>query len=158
MVQESAKMVEPIEYRIRHDTLSLVSSSWFLYYPFGTFKNREGLKRNFQAFYSEENEFYYLKDEESYAKLVRDDGREALELIYAKISSPGIRLDNGIVIGMSKPEVFSKFFKTMPVKMDSINVLKLESERKRIWHYYNFKNGVLDSFCFNTDYQEDKKK
>jgi hypothetical protein len=149
---------DPVGYRISHDTLTLHSSWSALNYPFGAFKNYEHLKSYYPEFCSKKDDFYYLKDGNSYAKLFRDDRTESVGLIYARIYSPKIKTSDGVVIGMTKQDVLKKFFKTLPDKLDAINVLKLEFEQGPvgIWHYYKFENNILTSMCLDTSYRGDK--
>jgi len=149
---------DQVDYRISHDTLTLVSSWSALNYPFGTFKNYEHLKSYYPEFCSKKDGFYYLRDGDSYAKLFRDDRTESVGLVYAKIHSPKIKTSNGIIIGMSKKDVLSKFLTSLPDHLDAVNVLRLEFRRGQvgIWHYYKFKNDVLTSFVLDTDSQQYK--
>ena len=145
-----------IDYSFSADTLNLIFTSDFLYYPFGVFKNHEGLKKAYPKLYSLRNGFPYLSNRDSYAKFFYDDDKKKLETVYASFTSSKFRLTNGIVTGMSKKEVMTRFFISMPDNLDNISVLRLESGLVGIWHYYKFDNDILISICFDTDYQLEK--
>jgi hypothetical protein len=138
------------------DTLTVVSTSEALCYPFGMFKNYEHIKKYYPEICSQKGQFCYLKEGSSYAKLLRDDNTESLRLIYAKIHSKTIRLDNGIEIGMSKGNILGKFLKTLPDNIETVNALKVEFGTKKLWHYYLFENDVLTTIVFDTSYAGDK--
>lgn len=145
-----------IDYNFSADTLNLILTSDFLYYPFGVYKNHEGLKKDYPKLYSLRNGFSYLTYGDSYAKFFFDDDKTKLETVYALVTSSQFRLTNGIRTGMSKKEVMTKFFISMPDNLDNISVLRLESGLVGIWHYYKFDNDILISICFDTDYQLEK--
>jgi hypothetical protein len=156
-LKEKAKAdFELIDYRLSTDTLTLISTSDFLYYPFGIFKDNKALKKKYPNLFNLKNGLPYLIFEDSYVKFLFDDDKKRLETVYAKIISPEIQLRNGIVTGMSKLEVLTRFFDSKPDNTYGLKVLTLESGLLGMWHYYTFDNDVLTSILFDTDYQLDK--
>jgi hypothetical protein len=145
-----------IDYKLSTDTLTLISTSDFLYYPFGVFNDVNALKKEYPKLFNYKNEFPYLSSGDSYVKFFFNDDKRRLETVYARIINPEIRLRNGIVTGMSKDEVLTKFFNSKPDNTDDLKVLKLESGLLGMWHYYTFDKNVLKSIYFDTDYQLDK--
>jgi len=147
---------ELIDYKLSTDTLTLISSSDFLHYPFGVFKDNKALKKEYPNLFNLKNGFPYLTLGDSYVKFFFDDDKKRLETVYAKITNPEIRLRNGIATGMTKYEVLTRFFNSSLDNADNLKVLRLESGLLGMWHYYTFDNNVLTSIYFDTDYQLDK--
>ncbi len=98
----------------------------------------------------------YVVNANSYIKFFYDTDKDLFELVYGKISNPNFVMTNGIKIGMTKKQLFDTYFKESIDKIDSINVLTVESALLGIWHYYTFENNILVSICLDTDYQIDK--
>jgi len=149
--------LELYDYKITGDTLTLIASTKFLYYPFGIFTNAKDLKKKFANIeYKEEGEISYLIYADNYVKFFYDVDKRKYEIVYARISSPNFALTNGTKTGMTKKELFGKYFFEPVDKMDKIKFLKLESMLTGIWHYYKFDKDILLSFYLDTDYQIDK--
>jgi hypothetical protein len=144
------------DYRISGDTLTLVSTDKLLYYPFGVFDNVKKLKGQYQTLYKEKGGQSYLVNADSYVKFFYDDDKKAFEIVFARITNSNFKLTNGTKTGMTKKELFEKFFVTSPAILDKIKILELESALTGIWHYYQFDKDVLTSFRLDTDYQLDK--
>ena len=144
------------DYSLSGDTLVLVSTDKFLYYPFGVFDNVKDLAGKYQSLYKAKPGESYLVDADSYVKFFYDDDKKAFEVVYARITNSVFALTNGTKIGMTKKELFDKFFVTPPDIFDKIKVLELQSGLMGIWHYYHFDKGVLISLVLDTDYQMDK--
>ena len=115
------------EYRVSGDTLILVSTDKFLYYPFGVFNNLGKLKDQYPSLYKEKQGVSYLAKADSYVKFFYDDDKKTFEIVYAKISDPNFKLTNGTRTGMTKKELFGKYFVTPPDNLDKIKILELES-------------------------------
>jgi hypothetical protein len=94
-----------IDCKMSSDTLALISTSDFLYYPFGIFRDNKSLKKEYPKLFNLKNGFPYLSFDDSYVKFVYDDEKERLEIVYAKIHDSEIRLRNGIATGMNRQEV-----------------------------------------------------
>ena len=79
------------------------------------------------------------------------------EVIIVKdgyITDTNIVLQNGIKVGMSKEEVFSKFFNTYPrAYLANINVLRVSSGANEISEIYTFRGKKLKSIGFVTRYK-----
>ena len=70
------------------------------------------------------------------------------------ITDTNIVLQNGIKVGMSKEEVFSKFFNTYPrAYLANINVLRVSSGANEISEIYTFRGKKLKSIGFVTRYK-----
>lgn len=144
-------------YTFTGDTLKLVASTKFLYYPFGEFHHVKELKKVFvHTQYKEKDGLPYVFNTNSYIKFFYDTDKDSFELVYGKITNPNFEMTNGIKVGMTKKELFNTYFTTTIDKMDSIKVLTVESALVGIWHYYTFENNILVSICLDTDYQFDK--
>jgi hypothetical protein len=144
------------DYRLAGDTLTLVSTDKFLYYPFGVFDNVKKLKEKYQSLYKEKGGESYLVNADSYVKFFYDVDKKAFEIVYARITNSLFTLTNGTKSGITKKELFDKFFVTPPDNLDKIKVLELQSGLMGIWHYYHFDKDVLTSLILDTDYQIDK--
>ena len=148
------------DYKISGDTLTLVASSKFLYYPFGLFNNDKDLKKKYvNILYKvdkEDRTISYLIHVDSYVKFFYDIDKKTFEIVYARILDSNLILTNGTKNGMTKKELFNNFFVAPLDKIDKIKILKLESTVTGIWHYYKFDKDVLVSFYLDTDYQIDK--
>lgn len=154
---KAKEWLELSSYTFTGDTLRLVASTKFLYYPFGEFHHVKELKKRFvNAQYAEKEGLPYVVDANSYIKFFYNTDKDSFELLYGKISNPNFEMTNGIKIGMTKKELFDTYFTEAIDKMDSIKVLTVESALLGIWHYYTFENNILVSICLDTDYQIDK--
>ncbi|NOS94399.1 MAG: hypothetical protein HOP30_20995 [Cyclobacteriaceae bacterium] len=154
---KAKESLELNDYNFTDDTLKLVASTKFLYYPFGEFHHVKELKKNFiNVQYTEKEGLPYVIAANSYIKFFYDVDKDSFELVYAKISNPNFVMTNGIKIGMTKKELFDTYFTEAIDKMDSIKVLTVESALVGIWHYYTFEKNILVSICLDTDYQLNK--
>lgn len=151
-----------VEFNIIGDTLKIVSTSDFLYYPFGVFKNEKEFSNQY-LFMSEAVDciglyrLFRFSYKESSAKFWFNEETGRLELVSAKVIDNSVVLNNEVKIGISKSdfiELFTKEIKYEQIK--EVKVIELISGVLGCWHYYNFENEVLTSFYFNTDYQFDK--
>ncbi len=94
---------ELYNYKITGDTLTLVASTRFLYYPFGLFNNSKELKRKFVNIqYKEKGDLSYLIYTDSYVKFFYHVDKKTFEIVYAKITGPNLQLTNGTKTGMTK--------------------------------------------------------
>ena len=157
---------ELLTYRITPDTLQLVSTSAFLYYPFGKFTSIAGLQKNLPAVIfkreSDKNDvsakIYRGVIGNAFVKMFFDQEKKSLEIVSGNIYTPELKLGNGIKIGMKKRAFFAKFFKkASTAEQGSKRIVELISGLDGIRHYYTFKNNVLAHIEFDTDYQFDKR-
>ena len=149
------------EFSINKDTLSVVTGSPYLYYPFGKHNSINDFKNAYDYFaLSPEKSaadtsaiIHVLVYRNSSLKLFFDDERETLEIVSGEISDPQIILINGIATGMDKAAFMQHFFKRYPAKtLQKINTVKLISALDGIIHYCYFENNKLTSIEFISDY------
>jgi len=150
------------EIQLKKDTLELVSSSGFLYYPFGKYKNINDFiqKNEIWSGYktdvidtADNTTLYKLTFKNSFINFLKSPDSKTLEIVKVKVFDPKILLINGIKIGESKGDFFKTFFNTIDNRnIQNVNVVKFESVVTGIWNYYYFKNDRLSYFTFDTDY------
>jgi hypothetical protein len=155
------KNFELIDFNFKKDTLELISTSSFLYYPFGkhksikdiTFSNRENIQKQRRSKDSTHTllvDFFY---NDSYSTFFYNKDSKMCELVKARIINSHVILSNGINLRLRIDEFFNIFFDNFPKdSYEKINVIKLVSGKAGVWHYYHFKNGKLDSINIETDY------
>jgi len=155
---------------INHDTLSILSSGWFFYYPLGMFHNLTTLRNrlkllNFKKEYvpdetspSGKTPLYRFYNDNSFVKYIYQPDTKNMEIVSGEITDPSIILRNGTKVGMDKTDFLDLYFsRDTHNATKKINVVEFISALDGMWHYYNFKNDKLYSICFDTDYQVDKK-
>ncbi|UYZ62621.1 hypothetical protein [Hymenobacter weizhouensis] len=156
---------ELVSYQVAADTLQLVSTSNFLYYPFGRYSA-------ISAFKAKNPLFTFVKEtdptdntvnlyrgiyDNNFIKLFLDDEKGALEVVSGRVNDSKIRLNEGILVGMKKREFFSRIFKKPSIiEKADIKVVELISGLEGIHHYYTFRNDTLARIDFNTNYQFNK--
>ncbi|MEK7719966.1 MAG: hypothetical protein AAB347_10225 [Bacteroidota bacterium] len=154
-----------IELSIKGDTLNLVYTSSFLYYPFGKFntpsdfiKTNKTFKETIEHDKGDPSiKLYRMSNKNNFIKLFKDDGKSNVEIISGKVNDSELSLINGIKIGISRTDFLKIFFKDVPEKqVVGIKVIRLISGLEGIIHVYVFNNERLTSFYFNTDYSFDK--
>lgn len=162
---------EIVEYGIFGDTLRVISTSDFLYYPFGSYENIKGLSKKIPYMIRSNKEERNSQDtthvvgttfcfsiRNSYVKFVKDEKTNKIELVFARIMDTEICLTNGISIGITKEEFLSRFTTEIkPELIKNVTVIEFVSGLLGVWHYYSFENDSLSSFQIITDYQISKE-
>ena len=157
---------ELLTYRETTDTLQLVSTSPFLYYPFGEFPSLPAFQKNFPllAFKRKTDQsdtsakIYRGVFKSTFIKLFLDEEKKALEVVSGHIFTSEVKLVNGIATGMKKRAFFARFFKKpSTVEQNTQQVVELVSGLDGIRHYYTFKDDTLEHIHLDTDYQFDKR-
>lgn len=161
---------EILEHNIFADTLLIVTTSDFLYYPFGNYKNMKDFTNQY-SFMKNSVEYDYPYNDststmiplyrfsfnQSYIKFLYDNDKKRLELIAAKIFNSEVGLNNQVKIGITKSDFIKKFTNQInPEQIKTVKVIEFVSGVLGIWHYYVFDNDVLISFDIDTDYQVNK--
>lgn len=150
-----------IETYMKDDTLNIVSTNPFLYYPFGKTNRMVDIiqKNNFFRSVREYNkndstiELYRMTYNHSFIKFYKDDEKKAFEIVCGKLNDEGVNLLNDIRIGMNKKDLIKKFFKEASEdQIKNANVIKIISGLEGIWHIYVFKRNKLVSIYLYTDY------
>ena len=159
---------EILDFHFSIDTLWIVSTSNFFFYPFGKYHNLHELSNAYLFMkkrieydthsrdYSNEplNRFTY---NQSYIKFFYDDEKKTMEIISAKIFDKKISLINHVQIGITKSVFIQKFTNTIsPEQIKNTHVIAFASGLYGIWHYYNFEGDTLKSFWINTACLVDK--
>jgi hypothetical protein len=166
--KQAKKSSEFIKTSINKDTLTIVSTADWLYYPFGKyqtmkeFENTYFRKNNRNAkcirIPAENDSIFKVGMGHSCIEFIVIDSMEEenngnrLEIVFAYIVDNEIRFNNKIHTGIRKNAFWDLFFEK-GFKEDNINVVILESGLTGIWHYYMFKGGVLDTIQIKTDYK-----
>lgn len=159
---------ELIEYKKHGDTITIVSTDKFLYYPFGSFnsavefEDKYDLKMDKQVESSypdgdttqAKRDIYKYIINNSYIKFLLYEDQKKLEVLSGKIYDKNICLVNGVKLGIDKENLIHMFVRNINQEdIENVNVVELESGLTGIWHYYTFKDNILIFFCFDSDYQ-----
>lgn len=165
-LEKSAKTnLKLVELSIQKDTLNIVSTSSFLFYPLGKFTKIEKISQSNPQFTTviehdkndKKAKLYRLSSKNSFVKFFKDPNNATLEIVSGKIINSEIMLENGIRVGMSKIDFFNLFFnKLTEHQIDNINTVKLISALNGITHVYIFEKKLLKRLEFNTDYMYNK--
>lgn len=157
-------MVKDIKYYT--DTMTVISLSEYVIYPLGkhnrieSYVHRSGIdwyrESGYQDFFDtmhvSVNTLSRLDGSHIDAFMAINTGK--MEMVDAYITDTNIVLQNGIKVGMTKEEVFSKFFDTYPrAYLANINVLRVSSGANEISEVYTFRGKKLKSIGFVTRYK-----
>jgi hypothetical protein len=146
------------------DTLSLVSCSDFVFYPFGEVKSKKDIENGLLKSFSVSDkidtmengiyEFQILKHGKSRLILFLDDDEEATRHSYifkGDIYESDINFKDSIKIGMSKRQFINTFFDYFPEELlDKYKFIVFESCVEDIRHTYTFNENELQSVNFKT--------
>jgi hypothetical protein len=153
------KKLELNELHIKKDTLEIVSTMAFLYYPFGKFKTFDSLRHSLIIFKdslevdSLNNKLHRMTFKNSFLKFYFDDDKKAFEIVSGEIRDQNIILLNNIRVGITKIDFINIFFNGIASKqVEGIKIIKIISGLEGIIHYYNFNNDILTSIKLDTDY------
>jgi hypothetical protein len=156
--------------KINRDTVELISTDEYLYYPFGKFKNLDqltGYLKNLKHL----NEYCYTYNDSttkkikletftlnnSYIKICLNEDEKVYQIVYAKIINKDILLRKNIHVGISKENFIKIFSRRMNYEqIKNIHVIKLVSGLLGVWQYYYFTNNTLTSIIIDSDYQLNK--
>lgn len=157
-------MVKDIKYYT--DTMTVISLSEYVIYPLGKHSKIESYVHRSGIDWYRESGYQNFFDtlHVSVNTLSRLDGSHVdafiaintnkMEMVDGYITDTNIVLQNGIKVGMSKEEVFSKFFSTYPrAYLANINVLRVSSGANEISEIYTFRGKKLKSIGFVTRYK-----
>lgn len=159
-----------IESRIKSDTLLIVSTNEFLYYPFGIYSNIEDIRNqysfNVKISYNDEYPFkdtttnklrvYKINFKNSFVKFTKGDNNN-MEIVSARVLDKELHLSNGVKVGITKKDFINQLsLKEEQHQLNKINIVELESGLTGIWHYYFFKNDTLSYFIIDSDFQLEK--
>lgn len=161
---------EIIEYSIAGDTLRIVSTSNFLYYPFGCYVGAEEFLERYLFMKKSEEQGSFIGDtpvskialyrfsfNNSYVKFLHDGEKNRMELVGARITDEEVLLDNRVKIGITKADFINRFTNEIgSEQIKNVTVIEFISGALGVWHYYFFENDTLTSFYIDTDYQLDK--
>lgn len=152
---------ETIQTSIRGDTLSIASTSDFLYHPFGKFSDINAFVKKYEWNYKDvlkseiksDSRLFRVTSNNSSIMLLLDDEQKSLEIVGGNINDTSILLVNGIRINMSYSSFLNVFFISVPkVISKDIRIIELESGLTGIWHYYSFADNKLKSIVFRSNY------
>lgn len=153
---------------IREDTLVIVSTDDFLYYPFGKIQEidllNERLLNLHPKIISSENRkdlvYSYKGNELQFLKFtdISDDNiefdpeNEFIQVFSVNIVNDGIALDHNIKAGMNRHKLLNIMNVSDSYNFNDIKIIELVSGLTGIWHYYVFDEDVLSEIIIKTDY------
>lgn len=154
--------------RCQNDTLKIVTTGWFFYYPFGKIGNEDTLKKAFRDYQyvdeiqregqTDSTKLYRFNKEGSFVKFVKSDENKSFEIVSAVINNSEMVFVNGIKVGMSKSDFYRTYFKkNIDNELPGINVVEVITGLDGMWHYYTFSEGRLSQIKLTTDYLLDQK-
>jgi hypothetical protein len=151
------------ELHVKNDTLEIVSTMDFLYYPIGKFKSMDKLSQATKKFKStvetdrSNNKLYRMVYKKSFIKFFYNSDKKAFEVVSGQIYNPEIMLLKKIRIGITLEHFTNIFFQGILSKqLQGIKAIKMISGLDGIVHYYYFDKGVLTFIKLDTDYLFDK--
>lgn len=160
--------IKASEIRIIKDTLSILSTGWFFYYPFGKFHDMKSLLDvskflKFKREYARDKTdgdtimLYRLYNDKTFIKFIDQPETSRFEIVSGDIKDTSVVLLNGTKIGMDRLAFLNLYFSQKAEnELMRIRVVKIISGLDGIWHYYSFKDDKLSDIRFDTDYRVDK--
>ena len=128
----------------------------YVIYPIGKWENVEQYITNTQLQWYRESGYKQFYDtmsvsvntmkriDGSYLDIYRSIWTNKVEMVGAKITDPEIVLTNGLHVGVSKQEVFDKFFNKHPRSYTiEVSVIKIISGANEVGEIYTFKGNKL---------------
>ncbi len=151
------------------DTLTLVTCSDFVYYPFGKAENQNALAKGvlseFKSVSKKKSISSYLVKYNSLSLkssrlvLYFDNDPEATingYIFKGEVNDPEVRFINKTKIGLSKKDFISQFFNSFPADvLNKYNVIVFESCVTGSKQVYIFKDDVLKQILFSSYSQWD---
>ncbi|HTB08138.1 MAG TPA: hypothetical protein VK806_14400 [Bacteroidia bacterium] len=148
--------------KFANDTLLIVSSSDFAYYPFGRIKDSAALSHSvLKDFTAMEighdtltfGTFDLTLNTNKITVLFNNDPGTSPQVDYfimkGEINEKSATLANGIRVGMDKKDFFNTFFDFFPDKViTGCNVAVIQCCVDDVNQYYTFKNDILQSIKF----------
>jgi len=160
---------EVISTELKWDTLNIVTTNQFAYYPFGKYFSIEEFNNSLKSFILGVEQQYPYNDtlldlrvlynltyKDSKIKVLTDPDNKTIEIVSGKILNPEVVFVNGFQVGMTKAAFIDSLFSINPVDFPKIKVVEIESGLMGIWHYYKFEQDTLKSILLDTDYQFNK--
>ncbi len=154
---------------MKWDTLNIVTTNQFAYYPFGKYFSIEEFNNSLKSFILGVEQQYPYNDtlldlrvlynltyKDSKIKVLSDPDNKTIEIVSGKILDPEVEFVNGFQVGMTKAAFIDSLFSINPVDFPKIKVVEIESGLMGIWHYYKFEQDTLKSILLDTDYQFNK--
>ena len=154
-----------VKLKKKQDTIIIVCTGWFFYYPFGKNSNLKELtdqvnssemKMEYSKSYDNDFELFRFSQKNSYLKFTKEAETGKLEIVAGRIVDPGLRLVNGVRVGMKKEDFVHLYFNDSNNQFAYVHVIEFISALDGIWHYYTFKDDTLSEIRFDTDYQLNK--
>lgn len=150
--------------KLTNDTLTITTTGWEFYYPFGKIKNLSKLKSVFAGYkYAEETTdnslvLHRFYKDSSFVKFIKSDDGDSYEIVSGLINSNDLIIDNHIAIGMSQENFYKLFFKQNVANyLEGVKIIEIITTVRGVWHYYVFSGGKLLYVKFSTDYQVNQK-
>ena len=148
--------------KVYSDTLLLVTTSSFLYYPFGVygslekFQNDQSIWKTFSndvAMDSNtEKNYRSLKFRNSYLTIYFNEEKGKVDIVKSFIEDYEIKLMYCIKKGILKQDFIKILNANINDEFKEVNVIKLESGLTGIVHYYTFKGVKLENIRIESDY------
>jgi len=156
----------PYKGKIANDTLHLVLKDDFVYYPFGTFDNLENLKTSqpkafifdkkqvapYKDNSSKKEKIYYLGTKNSYLGAYFNKSSKKYEIVSSIIMDNEMSLKNGVLLGITKEELFKTIKVNPGLGTSAINIVQVESPNKAINHYYRFAGNKLAAIVILSEH------
>lgn len=163
----NAPIINVDDYEIIKDTLRIISTSKFLYYPFGIHNDTKEFIKHHPflhdfvepiTFASDDSgiitNLYCFNFKNSQISFLLDSQTKNLELVSAKILDQEIVINSQINIGVSKNKFITGLNDKIAIeKIENVKVIELVSGLTGIWQYYTFNDDKLSSVTIITDYQ-----
>lgn len=142
--------------KIFADTMTIYSLSNYVVYPFGVWDNIEQFITNSQLQWYRESGYKQFYDtmsvsvnslkrlDGSFIDIYRSIWTNKVEMVGARITDPEVVLTNGLHAGVTKQEVFNKFFNKYPKSYTvDVTVIKIISGASEVGEVYTFKGNKL---------------
>ena len=149
-----------IETRISNDTLQIITTDPFLYYPFGIFRNVNQYEKRYPLLKrvpvtskkGNNNLFKYKYKNSTTVIFMDKNDSKRIQIVNAMIKD-NIKIVRDISIGMDKLTLLSLLgYSDCKDKLKNINVVECISGLDGVWLYFMFKENLLESILIRTDY------
>lgn len=150
---------EIVEISKKADTLSIITESKWLYYPFGKLNSLSDVEAHIpitsfevQKLSNDGDSVLMINSHKNEVFLIKDNSGDAYDttfmVVYADILNKNIMLNNNIAIGNPKSEVCA----VLGINHTDASHIELISALDGVWISLAFENDTLCKICIRTDY------